>query len=284
MKRKIPVILLLLLCICFLAGCGCEHTWKEATCTEPMTCTSCGETEGSPRGHSWLVGTCEKAKHCEICELTEGEAPGHDWIDVTHYAPKTCRTCGQTEGESVPHKWMDATYYAPKTCAACKATKGSFLPRYDSDEIFIHVAGFDALYTEALRQNGLYNLWTMDNEEQGVEGPFSLFIVVDNKNEFTGLQLMIQFNEETEAIEMLSFAFTMGEGISQKQIEACKELCVLAYCQLNPNAQGKNWEDFLSNATKLGDYYYGEFDMLGYEITESDLFVGMLIVPDKALF
>ena len=41
-----------------------EHTWAEATCTEPRTCTECGETEGEPLGHDlqpadyWSPGIC----------------------------------------------------------------------------------------------------------------------------------------------------------------------------------------------------------------------------------
>ena len=30
-----------------------EHSWTEATCTMPKTCTVCGETEGEALGHQW---------------------------------------------------------------------------------------------------------------------------------------------------------------------------------------------------------------------------------------
>lgn len=30
-----------------------EHTWKDATCTEPQTCRGCGKTTGDPNGHSY---------------------------------------------------------------------------------------------------------------------------------------------------------------------------------------------------------------------------------------
>ena len=29
------------------------HKWVEATCTEPKTCSICGETEGFSLGHKW---------------------------------------------------------------------------------------------------------------------------------------------------------------------------------------------------------------------------------------
>lgn len=35
-----------------LYGCGCKHEWQDATCTEPKTCSKCGETEGEALGHT----------------------------------------------------------------------------------------------------------------------------------------------------------------------------------------------------------------------------------------
>ncbi len=51
------------------------HTWVEATCTEPKTCSVCGETEGEPLGHKWLENTpnLQQPKTCEVCGATEGE-------------------------------------------------------------------------------------------------------------------------------------------------------------------------------------------------------------------
>ena len=49
-KRTLAIFLGLLLVFC-LSSCACQHEWKEATCTEPKTCTKCGETEGEALGH-----------------------------------------------------------------------------------------------------------------------------------------------------------------------------------------------------------------------------------------
>ena len=68
---------------------GCEHSWNDATCTEPKTCGLCG--------------------------LTEGEALGHDWADADYENPKTCGTCGATEGEPLPR---------PSTCECGGKAKG----------------------------------------------------------------------------------------------------------------------------------------------------------------
>ena len=42
----------------------CAHTWKDATCFLPKTCTSCGETEGEALGHTWKDATCIDPKIC----------------------------------------------------------------------------------------------------------------------------------------------------------------------------------------------------------------------------
>ncbi len=36
----------------------CDHSWSDATCTAPATCTLCGETSGSALGHSYVDGIC----------------------------------------------------------------------------------------------------------------------------------------------------------------------------------------------------------------------------------
>lgn len=36
-----------------MTGCGHEHTWTEATCAAPKTCSECGETEGKTLAHTW---------------------------------------------------------------------------------------------------------------------------------------------------------------------------------------------------------------------------------------
>lgn len=66
----------------------CDHKWTPSTCTEPKTCSLCGETEGS--------------------------ALGHDWKDADYENPKTCSRCGETEGEplevqALAGQWSEAT-------------------------------------------------------------------------------------------------------------------------------------------------------------------------------
>lgn len=88
------------LTICFmLIGCGHEHTWIEATCTEPKTCSECGETEGEPLGHTWVEATCTEPKTCSVCGETEGEPLGHTLTEANYQQPATCEVCGETVGE-----------------------------------------------------------------------------------------------------------------------------------------------------------------------------------------
>ena len=101
-----------------------EHSWSDATCTTPKTCTTCGVTEGEANGHNWADATCTAPKTCTTCGATEGEANGHAWADADCDTPKTCTTCGATEGEANGHAWADATCTAPKTCSVCTATEG----------------------------------------------------------------------------------------------------------------------------------------------------------------
>lgn len=123
MKRLIS-ILLLVLCVAMFAGCQCEHTWVEASCEVPKTCSECQETDGAPLGHSWLSATCETPKTCEVCGVKQGEAAGHDWVEATCTAPRHCQVCELTEGAVLEHEWQKATTEKPMTCATCGTTEG----------------------------------------------------------------------------------------------------------------------------------------------------------------
>ena len=59
-----------------------EHTWAEATCTQPRTCTECGATEGEPIDHEWTYATLESPKTCVNCGATEGDPIVCKQLDV----------------------------------------------------------------------------------------------------------------------------------------------------------------------------------------------------------
>lgn len=64
-KKTVLTIEILLLITTFLTGCHLKHEWQEATCTNPKTCSACGETEGEALGHSGVLTVFGKG------ELTE---------------------------------------------------------------------------------------------------------------------------------------------------------------------------------------------------------------------
>jgi hypothetical protein len=78
-----------------ITGCGHQHTFSEATCTSPKTCTECGETEGEPLGHTWVEATCTEPKTCTVCGLTEGAPIGH-----TKEIGR-CANCGELANEEL---------------------------------------------------------------------------------------------------------------------------------------------------------------------------------------
>lgn len=98
MKKTLCGIAICAICFIF-TGCGHEHTWVDATCTEPKTCSECGETEGEPLGHTWIDATCTEAKHCSVCGETEGEPLEHTLTEANYQQPATCEVCGETVGE-----------------------------------------------------------------------------------------------------------------------------------------------------------------------------------------
>lgn len=55
-----------------------HHEWKEATCTEPKTCTGCGETEGEALGHT----------------PGEWELEKPDYVAAGIWLHKKCTVCG----------------------------------------------------------------------------------------------------------------------------------------------------------------------------------------------
>lgn len=50
--KKFVLLTLVLAMGLSMIGCGCNHQWEEATCTNPKTCTLCGKTEGNVLEHT----------------------------------------------------------------------------------------------------------------------------------------------------------------------------------------------------------------------------------------
>lgn len=124
------------------------HSFQEATCTAPRTCTVCKATEGQPLGHSYTNGKCSRCgnKMPNYQDPTPGCS--HTFQLSSQTAPTctkkgsftyTCGNCGDSYTESVPstgHNYADATCDEPKTCTVCAATSGSTLGHsYGADHL-----------------------------------------------------------------------------------------------------------------------------------------------------
>lgn len=56
------------------------------------------ESTAASCAHNWIPADCTNPKTCSICGEVSGTALGHQWSDATYNAPKTCKICGATEG------------------------------------------------------------------------------------------------------------------------------------------------------------------------------------------
>ena len=135
MKRKVVTVLLCGVLLVLFSACGSkhEHTWKDASCTEPKTCTECGATEGEASEHMWVDATCEVPRTCSKCGETEGSPIEHSWTDATCIEPETCSICGDTKGEPLGHDLSSATFDTPATCKVCGITEGGKLKLEEID-------------------------------------------------------------------------------------------------------------------------------------------------------
>lgn len=125
-----------------ISACCISHDWKEATCTEPKTCTKCNKTEGEALGHDWAEATCTEPKTCSICGETEGKAIGHIAQEASCTEDAICSVCGEVAEKATGHYWKAATIEKPMTCIVCGLTEGE--PK--------EVSYFDISFAEFMNQ------------------------------------------------------------------------------------------------------------------------------------
>ena len=94
---------------------GCNHSYTQATCTTPKTCTLCGNTDGSATGHKYTAATCTTPKTCTVCAETTGSVAGHTWKDATCTEPERCTVCKETGADAHGH-WMLFTKCRHSSC------------------------------------------------------------------------------------------------------------------------------------------------------------------------
>ena len=143
------------------------HTFIDATCTTPATCSVCGKTSGEALGHildegyiteepsctsegemvyecivcgetakievleklphEYMEATCEEPETCEVCGATRGKALGHIGGEATCEDKAICTRCDEEYGEFGAHKFSKATCTKAKTCSICGDTEGDEL-------------------------------------------------------------------------------------------------------------------------------------------------------------
>ncbi|MDO5446001.1 MAG: hypothetical protein Q4F31_10325 [Eubacteriales bacterium] len=125
------------------------HSWTEATCTEPKTCTICGETEGNSLGHQWTEATFKLPKTCTVCGETEGNP-----LPTPVPAPSTSSQANQDNSDAII-----LTLYAYAKVAAVAEEKLTavydyFTTYYDVNgvEMIMAKTGFGAV-ADAARAN-----------------------------------------------------------------------------------------------------------------------------------
>ncbi|MBQ8683635.1 MAG: leucine-rich repeat protein [Clostridia bacterium] len=109
-----------------------EHSWGNATCTEPASCTVCGVTTGDPLGHTCQEGTCITPSICELCGEVVVYADAHNWGEATCTDPKTCTLCGKTEGEARGHSFGEND-----VCTDCGMSESGFFFSITNDSATI---------------------------------------------------------------------------------------------------------------------------------------------------
>ena len=82
----------------------CNHTWKEATCTEAKTCTRCGATEGSAKGHNFQWVTTKEAA-VGVAGLKEHKCTTCGYVDGTETIPALADV-----GQETPWAYTDSTH------------------------------------------------------------------------------------------------------------------------------------------------------------------------------
>lgn len=62
-KKTITTVVVATITIIIISAIGIYfgyHTWDEATCSKPKTCSICGKTEGESLGHKWKEAICNR--------------------------------------------------------------------------------------------------------------------------------------------------------------------------------------------------------------------------------
>ncbi|MBQ9860074.1 MAG: hypothetical protein IJO76_05300, partial [Clostridia bacterium] len=88
-----------------------QHTWLEATCTEPKVCEYCGETEGEALGHNYSAD-CDTT--CNACGDEREVEVVHQYFNA---CDKVCMVCYEETNPDAAHNVVHVEALDP-TCSA----------------------------------------------------------------------------------------------------------------------------------------------------------------------
>ena len=106
MKKSISVVLVLILALSCLTGCGHKHTpGPAATCTEPQICLECEEILVEALGHNpGPEATCSSPQTCTRCGEILAPALDHTpGAEATCTEPQVCTVCGEVLVKAAGH-------------------------------------------------------------------------------------------------------------------------------------------------------------------------------------
>ena len=250
--RKVLAFTLALACLLSLTGCGCEHEWIAATCTEAETCVLCGEVQGEKAAHIWAQATCEAPQTCASCGLSRGEKLPHSWMDATTEEPQTCETCGATQGDRII---TDERF----TTANNQALFGIWKLALDAGELFPE--------PQSVSKDFIFVL----SLEFHNDGTLELFAAEEDINSF-----LVQFREAYLAMIYTGFeAAGMDEEDAQEFVMDTLGMTVEEYAdaQLAEMSFETNLRQGLGSFSNRGVYYVDE-DLLYVGSSWEDPMVG----------
>lgn len=153
------VVIIVVLCISLFGreeeATVCSHSWKEATCAKPATCSVCQETKGVSLGHDWQPATCLTPKQCRTCGATEGAARGHQWPGDDHTKRMSCTVCGESNGV------IEAPVQSLKTPSEEDLIPFGPVIAYPHPSSYL--SDYETRYVKAPKGHSIYVYWNPDD-------------------------------------------------------------------------------------------------------------------------